>query len=201
MEDYRPNSHTYKEGQKKEPVSEKKVRKVVTGKTKTKKKSEVNKLADVFISEDVSNVKSYILMDVLIPAAKKAISDIVTNGIDMILYGEPRRGSKSSSSHYISYSSISKEPRERDRGNHTRTGFDYDDIFFDYRPDAEMVLDQMNDIIDHYGFVTVADFFDMADRTAPYTAQKYGWTSVRSAEIIRTRDGYKIKLPKAYVID
>lgn len=52
------------------------------------KKSEMQKFADVFISEDVNNVKSYIVMDVLVPAIKKAISDIVTNGIDMILYGE-----------------------------------------------------------------------------------------------------------------
>ena len=48
----------------------------------------MQKFADVFISEDVNNVKSYIVMDVLVPAIKKAISDIVTNGIDMILYGK-----------------------------------------------------------------------------------------------------------------
>ena len=94
--DYKPNSHKYKEEQKNLSTDRKKVEKVVTGKVKTKKKSEASKLKDVFISEDVSNVKSYILMDVLIPAAKKAISDIVSNGIDMILYGETR-GRKSSS--------------------------------------------------------------------------------------------------------
>ena len=60
--DYKPNSHKYKEEQKNLPAERKKVEKVVTGKVKTKKKSEASKLKDVFISEDVSNVKSYICL-------------------------------------------------------------------------------------------------------------------------------------------
>ena len=87
MEEYKPNSHKSKEEQK-DLVPEKRVEKVISGTVKPKKKSEMQKFADVFISEDVNNVKSYIVMDVLVPAIKKAISDIVTNGIDMILYGE-----------------------------------------------------------------------------------------------------------------
>ena len=85
MEDYKPNSHRYKEAQKRAAAEDKKVEKVVTGTVKVKKKNEIGRLKDVFISEDVNNVKNYVLMDVLIPAVKKAISDIVTNGIDMIL--------------------------------------------------------------------------------------------------------------------
>ncbi len=84
MEEYKPNSHRSKE-ERKESIPEKHVEKVISGTVKPKKKSEMQKFADVFISEDVNNVKSYIVMDVLVPAIKKAISDIVTNGIDMIL--------------------------------------------------------------------------------------------------------------------
>ena len=61
MEDYKSNSHRSKEELKKKEVG-----KVVTGEVKTKKKTEVRKFADTFISEDIANVKSYILMDVLI---------------------------------------------------------------------------------------------------------------------------------------
>ena len=73
--DYKPNSKRYKEN--KAEVEKRKTEKVVSGKVKTKKKGEMRKLKDVFISEDASNVKSYVIMDVLIPAAKKAISDII----------------------------------------------------------------------------------------------------------------------------
>ena len=93
MEEYKPNSHRSKE-ERKESIPEKHVEKVISGTVKPKKKSEMQKFADVFISEDVNNVKSYIVMDVLVPAIKKAISDIVTNGIDMILYGEAGKSKK-----------------------------------------------------------------------------------------------------------
>ena len=82
-DEYKSNSHKSNEVDER-----KKVGKVVKGKVKTKKKSGITKFTDVFISEDVSSVKSYIIGEVLIPAMKKALSDIVTNGIDMILYGE-----------------------------------------------------------------------------------------------------------------
>ena len=86
MEEYKPNSHRSKE--EAATSKEKKVEKVVHGAVKTRKKSGLEKAKGLFISDDAANLKSYVLMDVLISAFKKATSDIVTNGIEMILYGE-----------------------------------------------------------------------------------------------------------------
>ena len=60
MEEYKPNSHKSKEEQQTAPP-EKKVEKVVSGSVKSRKKSEIQKFADVFIQEDAQKVKSYIL--------------------------------------------------------------------------------------------------------------------------------------------
>ena len=49
----------------------KKVEKVVTGTVKTKKKNEISKFADVFISEDISNVKNFVLWRFLCLPLKK----------------------------------------------------------------------------------------------------------------------------------
>lgn len=49
--------------------------------------------------------------------------------------------------------------------------------------------------------VTVADMYDLAGLTAPFTAQRYGWFNIRTAEVIRGRDGYYLKMPKAMPID
>ena len=98
--DYKPNSHKYKQQLKEQ--GDKKVEKVVHGTVKTRKKSQVRKFTDVFISEDVSNVKSYILMDVLVPTIKKAISDIVKDGIDMLL-GTGGPSSRSTNASKVSY--------------------------------------------------------------------------------------------------
>lgn len=202
MNDYKPNSHRFKEEQKEAPAQseEKRIEKVVKGNVRTKKKSDISKVADVFISEDIHNVKSYILMDVLVPAIKKAVKDIVTDGIEMMLYGSTGRKDKKPGSN-VSYARY-YDRREDDRRSYdapkARSRFDYDDIIFDNRGDAEAVLDQMQCVIDRYGFVTVADLYDMAvpDLTPPYTSNKYGWDTIRNAEAVRVRDGYILKLPR-----
>lgn len=203
MQEYRSNSFKSREETKTETVAERKVQKVVSG-AKTRQNN-TRKLTDIFISEDASNVKSYIFMDVLVPAIKKAISDIVTDGIDMILYGGSggKRSSGRRSESKVSYRSYYDNKRYRDDDSYSaRSRFDYDDIVFRSRGEAEAVRDEMAGIIHDYGFVTVADMYDMADLSAPYTSNKYGWTSIRNAEAVRVRDGgYILKLPKAMPID
>lgn len=199
MENYQPNSHKFREGQNNESEhTKKKVEKIVIGKVATKKKNEIQKLANVFISEDVANVKDYIFMDVLIPAIKKAISDVVTNGVDMILYGESGRNKKSSPASKVSYRSYYERERDRNRNTSTRSsGYDYDDIILDNRGEAEDVLSRMVEMLDEYGLVSVADLYDMVGVSGNYTDCKYGWTDLSSASVVRDRDGYLIKLPRA----
>ena len=195
---------TSSSGENKKLDEKKKLDPVVKGPVKTRKKSEIRKLADVFVSEDINNVKSYILMDVLIPAFKKAVSDVVTNGIDMILYGSAGKSRSSTNAHYVSYNDYSRrDDRGRPAGNSVRaqTAYSYDDIAFNTRGEAEDVLTQMEATIDKYGFVTIADMYDLANLTSNYTDNKYGWMNVRNAEVIRARDGYVIKLPRAVPID
>ena len=198
--DVKPNSYAYKAKQKEAAEDRKKVEKVVSGTVKTKKKSGVGKVAKLFISEDVTSVKEYALMDIIVPTIKKAIVDLVTDGINIVVNGKDSRRSRDSKVGYRGYSSYSKDDRRPVSSVNSR--FDYDDLEFASRGDAELVCDQLGEMIDRYGFATVADFYDAAGRSAPYTAQKYGWTSIRNADIIRTRDGdYIIKLPKAMPLD
>ena len=201
--DYKPNSNRYKKEQKNVPAEKKKVEKVVTGNVKTRKKSGVSKLKDTFISEDISNVKSYILMDVLIPSAKKAISDIVRDGIDMMLWGDAHRGRSSSSASYVSYRSYSDRDRRDNRyeSSRSRTIYEPEDIILDSRVEAETVLERMNELLDNYGIVSVADLYDLVGKSCDYTANRYGWTNIRNAEPIRVRDGYLLKMPKVGPID
>lgn len=209
MAEYKSNSHRSKEQaeNKNEVVEKKKVEKVTNGTVKTKKKSEIHKWTDIFLAEDVTNVKNYIIDEVLLPAAKKAVSDIVTNGIDMLLYGETRSRSKEKGSR-VSYSKYyddrdryDRRDRDRDRGRRVRNGYDYDDIILETRGEAEDVLDRMDDLIDTYGIVSVADLYDLVGIQGNYTDNKYGWTNLRNADIQRLRDGYLLKLPKALPLD
>ena len=93
MDDYKPNSYKYKE-QQKALTSDKKIEKVVKGTVKTRKRNGVTKLKDVFVNEDTKNVKSYIFSDVLVPAIKKLLYDIVNDGASMLLFGNTSAGRK-----------------------------------------------------------------------------------------------------------
>jgi hypothetical protein len=177
----------------------KKVEKIVSGTVKSKKKNDIRKFADIFVSEDFGNVKSYILLDVLVPAIKKAVLDIVTNGVDMLLYGETGHTKRNSTASKVSYRSY--YDKENDRRNYasirTKSGYNYDDIILDSRGEAEDVLSRMDELISAYGLVSVADLYDLVGVTGNYTDNKYGWTDIRSVSVIRVRDGYMLKLPKA----
>lgn len=182
---------------------DRKIEKVITGKAIVRKKNVFNKLADEFISDDAKNVKSYVLGDVLIPAIKKAISDIVTNGIDMILYGETRNHNKPYANK-ISYRNYwDRDNQSSYRDDRLRyNNFSYDDIILNSRADAEDVLNNMNDIIRNYGFVRVADLFELVGyEDNNFMNNKYGWMNISNAEVVRVRDGYLIKMPKPSQLD
>ena len=194
MENITPNSNKYKEEQKQAVVERERPKKVVKRPARLKKKSA---LTDVFIASDVSSVKEYVFMDVLVPAVKNAIADIVTDGISILLFGESKGRRKSSTSN-VSYT---KYYDRRDSGtsynNRTRSGYNYQDVTVDSREEGNEVLDQMSGIIETYGMVSVLDLYDLVGITGHYTDNNYGWTNIRNAEIIRGRDGYTIKMPKA----
>ena len=198
MAEYKGNSHRSKEQQ--EGAEKKKIEPIAQAKTKTK--SEAKKLVGAFVQEDVTSVKDYIINDVLIPAAKKAITDIITNGIEMLLYGETRSKSKSRDTK-VSYTKYYDRDRDYDRPSRSRGryGYDYDDIILDTRREAEEVLDRMDDLIDTYGMVSVADLYDLVGISGNYTDNKYGWTNLRNSDVQRVRDGYLLKLPKALPFD
>lgn len=207
MEEYKSNSYRSKEAQKNDNVKpeDRKIEKVVTGVVKTKKKSKISQAMDNFISEDAKNVKSYVLGEVLIPAIKKAISDIVTDGIDIILYGETRGKNRRSTADRVSYRSYYDDRGGRNRMNERQAimagSYSYDDIILSTRGEAEDVLSRMDELIETYGLVRVADLYDLVGITGNYTDNKYGWMNIRNAEIIRVRDGYMIKMPRAVPID
>ena len=197
VEEYKPNSFKYKNEQKE--LEEKKVEKVVTGSVRTKKPNVAKKMISTFISEDAKDIKSHIMDDVIIPTIK----DLLMDTLGMLLgRGGRGTGSRRSVSDKVSYAQYYSGGRYANNdSSKARPRFDMDDIIFETRADAEALIDQINDMIDRYGVATVADLYDAADLTQPYTSNKYGWTNFRSAEVIRIRDGYIIKLPKIVPLD
>ena len=198
--DYKPNSHKAKAEETVQ--AEKKVEKVISGTAKVRKKTGARKVADVFISEDAANVKSYIVMDVIVPAIKDVLSNVVKDSIDMILFGgTSRRGrdSRKSNAEYVSYNRFAdrRDDRRYDSRSSVASRYNYDDITLDSKAEADEVLERMDELLDTYGMVTVADLCDLVGISCEYTDNKYGWTNLRNAKVVRLRGNeYMLDLPR-----
>lgn len=195
MEEYKSNSHKSREAAKKE-LDEKKIEKIVTGPVRSRKKNGVEKLARIFMPDDVEDVKSYILIDVLVPMIKDAAIDILKT----LFYGESGSGRKSSASSKISYRNYYDRENDRKKNYNpsvSRSGYSFDEIILDSRGEAEEVLERMDELISTYGMASVADLYELVGVTCDYTDNKYGWTDVRNASVVRVREGYLLKFPKA----
>ena len=195
-----------------EPKREKQVA-VVKGRVTKQKKSLGAKFSETFFGDDTKSVGDYLVHDVLIPATKATVSDMVSGGIEMLLFGE-RRGHntrRDGGKSYVSYSSYygdghrNNDRDNRDRGsNYSRTSrarHDFDDIIFESRGEAEEVLSHLVDLTNDYGVASVADFYDLSGIESQFTDNKYGWTTLRDACTDRVRNGYVIRLPQAKPLD
>jgi hypothetical protein len=186
-----------------EQKEDKKIEKVVEGDVVKKRKSTGDKILSTFIAQDLKTVGNSVWTEIVVPGIKDTLSRIVSNGIDMLLFGESRTPSRSApSGSYVSYASYySKGQRNDNYRNHVIDRRDLDEDITLTLQDAKKVLRTLEDIIDKYGQASVADYYDALGITSNFTDYKYGWTSVRSARIVPKGGRYMIDLPIATLLD
>lgn len=196
------NSHKSKEQEPQYNKPKKDLSPVVSGKATTKKKSGIVRFADVFLPEDVSSVKEYILTDVIIPKIKSMLHDIGSEAWDSF-WGISGRSNSRGTASRVSYVSYDKYSRDKKPDSPRRSGVNYEEIVFPTRGDAESVYDRMSELCDTFGNVSVADIYELADvPNDNYALNKYGWTSMEGAQVVRlSGGGFTIKMPKARPFD
>ena len=77
------------------------------------------------------------------------------------------------------------------------------ELYFDSIEEAEDVLNELRSIIQQYGFVRIADLFDLAEVTPPedYIGDDYGWDDLNSVEVefigigVKHSSEWRIMLP------
>lgn len=200
---YKPNSHKAKKEQQQKPPKE--IQKVVTGNVKSKEQPMAKKMAKSFLADDLSNVKSYIILDVLIPTIKEAVSQIIKNGSDMLIFGDVKPlGGKRAGYNYNGISSSKSMVKNPHKTANRRAMHDFREVTFETRSDAMEVLSQLNELIENYGSATVEDFYIFIGegKTAKYTDRKWGWTNLEGRNIERVLGGgYMIDLPPAEALE
>ena len=202
--EYPANSYASKKKQEEKENEPKKVEKVVTAGVVTRKPSPFRRFKEAFFGEDVGSVGAYILYDVLIPAMRDTLEDMVNNGLHMLLTGDSRGRRREGRSTYVSYNnyssfrnrSVDSRDHDRDYRNRSRRSSDIQDLICENRKDAEDVIDDLCELIDRYGQATVADLYDLAGQPTSITDNYWGWETLNSARVDRVSGGYLINLPR-----
>lgn len=172
-----------------------------------RKKSLGRRFTETFIGDDIDSVKEYVKTDVVIPAIKNLIFESVTNALQMMLWnnvGQPikRKGEQreynefyKSKSYNVS-ASANRSPRDR---------FDFYDIVFKSKFDAEKALSLLYEYVDTYGHATVADYYNSIPQevlknagimSSVYTDNDWGWRDLNNIRIQPVRGGYILTLPR-----
>lgn len=188
--------------------------KVVVGSVKRQPKTLTQRFADVFLGDN-STVLGYLINDVVVPAAKDILTDVVTQGIERMLYGEtrpPRRSNygytRPAGNPYTSYTSYSKpqptvKPPQSERPvENTRVRFD--NIVLQSRAEANQVLVRLQEMLARYDLVTVSDLYDLVGITPNHTDERWGWTNLDNVAINMVNHGgrgYVIALPNPHPIN
>lgn len=172
------------------------------GEINIRKPSKLERIKNAFISEDAKDIGHYIVWDVLIPGLRKTLRDIIVGSTDRVLLGTQTPPSSMyrergvSYARYTNYSSPRPQIQVPERARPKHSDFGINDITFDYREDAESVVDWMLNRIETIGRVSVYNYFKRIGRTCDYTAQNWGWVTLSGVAVIQKVDGtYRIELP------
>lgn len=181
-----------------ESQERKKLAPVVKGKVSKQKKSVGQKFKEAFLGDTTKSVSEYLLYDILVPTLKNMLSEMISGGTDMFLFGERRRGSspprnRAFSSYDKYYQSSANDKAEPNRN--AKVQHDFDDIVFDSRGEAEAVLSSLVDLTIEYGQASVMNFYDLSGVPSSYVDDGFGWSNLRSAYTDRIRNGYVIRFP------
>lgn len=191
-----PNSYRSKAAKKDIPQ-------VTTGKVVNRKKSLGRKFAEAFIEDDMENIQDYILYEVAAPSIKKAIFDAIVGALQMILGVNSSGKTTSTTGTRTNYKSFYASDKARTTTPATSRGSRYEirEIVLETRGEAEAVLEMLNEALDTYQSVSVADLYSAVGITADWVDNKVGWTDLRMARIRKTIDGYVLDMPRPVSIE
>lgn len=195
-----------------EKPDEKKVERVVLSGVSRRKPPLGRRFKELFVRGDAQSVGGYILNDILLPAVKDTIADMVSQGIERMLFGEGRSTSRRTGARpgagptpYHRYASTppwqKDRQREEPRSRQARGTHNFDDIILETRVEGEEVVERLYDLVNRYQEATVADLYELVGLPAAFTDEKWGWTELRGAGVTRISNGYLLDLPRPIPLD
>lgn len=196
------NSHKEREVVAETTAEREPIEKMVEGKVISRKQPLWKRFSRTMLADDAGNVGEYILTDVVIPATKNLIVDMIGQSIERVLFGTSRgrvRRSPLGSSlrDQVNYSRLSndRDSVRRPMSREARARHDFNEIVLENRSEAVEVVEALIDRISRYGAVTVADLYDFVGTTGSFADQRWGWNDLATADVRQVPGGFLLDLP------
>jgi hypothetical protein len=178
-----------------EPVTQ-----IIHGKVVRHKAPVHKRIARSLFASDIQDVGQFTLTDILVPAFKNMLFDVISKGSARALFGERgmvRAGTVGPvSTIKAKYSQMQegttvRELSPRDRATHT-----FDAVSLETRAEAVEAIEYLKGRIAKYGSTSVSDLYALLGVTSSFVDQRYGWTNLDTAATEQRRDGWLLALPQ-----
>lgn len=202
------NSHKSREVIKSKQQAEDappKMEKVISGKVVTRKAPWYKRAASSMIADDAQSIGDFILVDVLVPAMKNLIMDIVSGGTNRALYGSRGRArgvgisggarERDDARYRTRYDRMGEGEPRRMLSREDRATHNFDDIFLTDRQEAIDVVNALIMRVEEFGSASVSDLYDALGTSGSYADLRHGWTNLMSADVRQSRGGWQLVLP------
>lgn len=195
--DIEPNSDAYKsKKEEKKKRSERTEEYTITVKQKTFSQ----KLKEAVFGEDVKNVPEHVFFNIVVPNVMRMFGDSVQGALSMTFRGfSGKRANRDDEEVYRDYSRTSA--RNRRRASDPASEANFDDYVFSSQYGVEHVIDVLEDLLDEYDVITVADVCTQVGKTPRGIDNRYGWKSTREFEPVQVREGWILSVPRAKYLD
>ena len=191
------------------PPPREKLESVVKKGTVIQKKPNIFKrTARSMVADDVQNVGDFVVTDILVPALRNLLYDVIVGGAGRTIFGTAaaRRPGMNpglfgtaqnlkTAYHNASNPAASTAPAPQGMSKQAQARFDFSEISLTDHSEALYIIELLKQRVGEYGTASVADLYDLLGHTGAFTDQNWGWTDLTNARVHQNRNGFVLDLP------
>ena len=176
--------------------------------TKVQRRSHADKLAQIFLAEDLDRIGTRIMNEAIIPNILDVVKKILHKSVDLMFSPSGSGTQEQVPGAYVTVVDYSKGGSSVSSMQvmNSRSGvYDYSEVRFRSQRDVQNVVDNMRAVIRTQGRVSVGKYLEFANaRTIP-NDYNYGWTKLDREDVYAQETGdpdypFRLVLPPAYPI-
>lgn len=182
---------------------------VKKGQVIQKKPNVFKRTARSMVADDVQNVGDFVVTDILVPALRNLLYDVIVGGAGRTIFGnaQARRPGVNpglfgtaqnlkTAYHNVSSGGGQAAPAQAGLTKQAQARFDFSEVSLTDHSEALYIIELLKQRTADYGVASVADFYDLLGHTGAFTDQNWGWHDLSMAKVHQNRAGFVLDLPQ-----